>query len=70
MSMSAVDEAGQHRPHQQQPRQGLGQEQEQGEQRFSERGRGGLSRASFVQAAAGSAAAVLALSLVSLHDPQ
>lgn len=41
------------------------QQQQEGQERFPESGRGALSRASFVQAAAGSAAAVVALSLVS-----
>lgn len=53
--MSAVDEE----------EQRADEHQQEGQRRFSESGSGGLSRASFVQAAAGSAAAVLALSMVS-----
>lgn len=53
--MSSVDEQEQ-RPH---------EEQKEGQGRYPESARGGLSRASFVQTAAGSAAAVLALSMVS-----
>lgn len=60
--MAAVDE---HNKQLQQHEQEHDEQQQQEQQRFSERGRGGLSRGSFVQAAAGSAAAVLALSLVS-----
>lgn len=52
---SSVDQQEQ-RPH---------ERQQEGQGRFAESERGGLSRASFVQAAGGSAAALLALSMVS-----
>lgn len=55
--MLSVDEQEQRRPHD--------ERQQEGQGRHPESERGGLSRASFVQAATGSAAAVLALSMVS-----